>query len=119
MVADGVAEHVDRGRRTSRRPGPTDRHFVWDSATGVVRFGPPIRYPDGSVRQHGAIPRDGADIAVTGYRYGGGARGNVGARTLTALRSAVPYRRVGRQPRPGHAAGSTPRRSPRPRSADR
>ena len=35
---------------------------------GVVRFGPRIRYPDGSVRQHGRIPRDGAEIAVTGYR---------------------------------------------------
>jgi predicted phage baseplate assembly protein len=69
----------------------TDNHFVWDSATGIVRFGPRIRYPDGSVRQHGRIPRDGAEIAVTGYRYGGGSAGNVGARTLTALRSSVPY----------------------------
>jgi predicted phage baseplate assembly protein len=73
------------------RSGATDNHFVWDSATGIVRFGPRIRYPDGSVRQHGRIPRDGAEIAVTGYRYGGGAAGNVGARTLTALRSSVPY----------------------------
>jgi predicted phage baseplate assembly protein len=71
--------------------GPADRHFVWDSGTGVVHFGPRIRYPDGSVRQHGAIPRDGAFIEVTGYRHGGGARGNVGARTLTLLRSAVPF----------------------------
>ena len=69
----------------------TDPHFVWDSASGVVRFGPRVRYPDGSIRQHGRIPRDGAEIAVTGYRYGGGAQGNVGARTLTVLRSAVPY----------------------------
>ncbi len=73
------------------RSGATDHHFVWDSATGIVRFGPRIRYPDGSVRQHGRIPRDGAEIAVTGYRYGGGSAGNVGARTLTALRSSVPY----------------------------
>lgn len=73
------------------RSGPTDNHFVWESATGEVRFGPHIRYPDGSARQHGRIPRDGSEIAVTGYRYGGGAGGNVGARTLTALRSSVPY----------------------------
>jgi predicted phage baseplate assembly protein len=73
------------------RSGSTDNHFVWDSASGVVRFGPRIRYADGSVRQHGRIPRDGAEIAVTGYRYGGGATGNVGARTLTVLRSSVPY----------------------------
>jgi predicted phage baseplate assembly protein len=71
--------------------GPADRHFVWDSGTGVIHFGPRIRYPDGSVRQHGAIPRDGAFIEVSGYRHGGGSRGNVGARTLTLLRSAVPF----------------------------
>ena len=45
---------------------PTDRHYVWDSGTGVVHFGPRIRYPDGSIRQHGAIPRDGALIEVAG-----------------------------------------------------
>lgn len=71
--------------------GADDRHFVWDSGTGVLHFGPRIRYPDGSVRQHGAIPRDGAFVEVTGYRHGGGSRGNVGARTLTMLRTAVPF----------------------------
>ena len=84
------ARRMDRGRGllpVRRRPTP---HFVWDSASGVVRFGPRIRYPDGSVRQHGRIPRDGAEIAVTGYRYGGGAAGNVGARTLTVMRTSVP-----------------------------
>jgi predicted phage baseplate assembly protein len=68
-----------------------DRHYVWDSGTGVIRFGPRVRYSDGAVRQHGRIPRDGAQITVTGYRNGGGARGNVGARTLTVMRSAVPF----------------------------
>jgi predicted phage baseplate assembly protein len=71
--------------------GPQDRHYTWDSGTGAIRFGPRVRYPDGSARQHGAIPRDGAQITVTGYRHGGGARGNVGARTLSVLRSTVPY----------------------------
>lgn len=71
--------------------GPDDRHVVWESATGVVRFGPRVRYPDGTVRQHGAIPPDGALVQVTGYRHGGGATGNVGARTLTNLRSTLPF----------------------------
>ncbi len=71
--------------------GPTDRHVVWDSTTGRIHFGPRIRYPDGSVRQHGAVPADGATIQVTGYRYGGGTAGNVGARTLNTLRSTVPF----------------------------
>ena len=69
----------------------TDRHFVWESGTGTIRFGPRVRYADGSIRQHGSIPRDGAQIVVTGYRHGGGSRGNVGAQTLTVLRTSVPY----------------------------
>jgi predicted phage baseplate assembly protein len=64
---------------------------MWDSGSGTVRFGPRVRYPDGTVLQHGAIPRDGSQISVTGYRHGGGARGNVGARTLTVMRSSVPF----------------------------
>jgi predicted phage baseplate assembly protein len=71
--------------------GPDDPHVHWDNATGVVTFGPRVRYPDGTIRQHGAIPPDGATIAVTGYRHGGGASGNVGAGTLAALRSSVPF----------------------------
>lgn len=73
------------------RSGATDRHFTWNSSSGVISFGPRIRYPDGTVRQHGRIPHDGAEIRVAAYRTGGGASGNVGARTLTVLRSAVPY----------------------------
>lgn len=69
----------------------TDKHVVWDSATGEVRFGPAIRHPDGTVRRHGAAPPDGAEVRVTGYRSGGGARGNVGARTLATLRGALPF----------------------------
>lgn len=71
--------------------GPLDRHFVWESGTGQVRFGPRVRYPDGSVRQHGAIPRDGSRVEATSYRHGGGTSGNVGARTLTLLRTTLPF----------------------------
>ena len=71
--------------------GPQDRHYTWESGTGTIKFGPRVRYPDGSIRQHGRIPRDGAQIVVSGYRHGGGSRGNVGARTLTVMRSTVPY----------------------------
>ena len=56
-----------------------------------MRFGPRVRYADAKVkpRQHGAIPRDGAEIMVTGYRTGGGTRGNMGAELLTALRRST------------------------------
>ena len=71
--------------------GPTDRHVSWDDGSGEITFGPRVRYADGSVRQHGAIPPAGASITVSRYRHGGGARGNVGAATLTRLRTAIPY----------------------------
>ncbi|MBT0768203.1 putative baseplate assembly protein [Kineosporia sp. J2-2] len=73
------------------RSGPYDRHFVWDSASGAIRFGPAVRQPDGWVRRHGAVPAEGATVSVTGYRVGGGAAGNVGARTLVAPRTPLPY----------------------------
>ncbi|HTZ43943.1 MAG TPA: putative baseplate assembly protein [Jatrophihabitans sp.] len=94
-------EHVavtDRGTVTAwqevadfTRSGPDDRHYTFSSGGGQITFGPRVRYADGSVRQHGAIPPDGSEISITGYRHGGGGRGNVGARTLTVLRSTVPY----------------------------
>lgn len=71
--------------------GPADRHVVWDGATGQIRFGPAVRYPDGTVRQHGAVPPSGASVSISGYRTGGGAGGNVGAGTLTVLRTTIPY----------------------------
>ncbi|MCU1375298.1 MAG: putative baseplate assembly protein [Actinomycetia bacterium] len=68
-----------------------DQHVVWDPGSGTIRFGPNIRYPDGTTRQHGAVPPGGAEIGVAGYRYGGGASGNVGANTLTSLQTTIPF----------------------------
>ncbi len=90
-VVDGDTATVWTEVEDFSESGPRDRHVVWDDSTGVVHFGPRVRYPDGSVRQHGAVPRDGSTIRVTAFRSGGGARGNVGARTLTLMRSSVPY----------------------------
>jgi predicted phage baseplate assembly protein len=71
--------------------GGHDRHYVWDGATGAIRFGPSVRFGDGTVNQHGAIAPDGAEIIVDRYRHGGGAAGNVGAGTLTVLRTTVAF----------------------------
>ncbi|MGH8981962.1 MAG: putative baseplate assembly protein [Acidimicrobiales bacterium] len=71
--------------------GPADRHYAIDDASGTITFGPAVRYADGTVRQHGAIPPDGAEIAIDRYRRGGGAAGNVGAGTLTLLRTTIAY----------------------------
>jgi predicted phage baseplate assembly protein len=87
---DGI-EHAWEEVTDFVNSGPYDRHAMWDGTTGIIRFGPNIRYPDGSTRQHGAVPAEGHRVGVTGYRYGGGAAGNVGAGTLAALRSTIPY----------------------------
>jgi len=89
VTADGVEEWNEVDDFTASTA--TDRHFTWDGASGVVRFGPRVRYADGSLRQHGAVPRDGSEIVATRYRHGGGGVGNVGAGTLSVLRTTVPF----------------------------
>ncbi len=71
--------------------GPEDQHFVLDPIGGEIVFGPGVRQPDGQIRQHGAIPPRGAAIKIPSYRVGGGHRGNVARRAITALRASVPY----------------------------
>ena len=73
------------------RSGPGDRHYVIDSTTGQIHFGPLIRYPDGTSRRHGAVPPEGARISMTRYRAGGGSSGNVGSNTLVTMRTTIPY----------------------------
>ncbi|MFI2758892.1 putative baseplate assembly protein [Streptomyces echinatus] len=70
--------------------GEEDRVFTWSGATGEIRFGPRVTAKTGETRQYGAIPPENAQITVTGYRYGGGSRGNVGAGKLTVLLTSVP-----------------------------
>jgi len=69
---------------------PEDTVFTWSGATGEIRFGPRVTARDGRARQYGAIPEEDAQIWVTGYRYGGGRRGNVGAGKLTVPLTAIP-----------------------------
>lgn len=80
--------------------GPVSKHYTLDLATGTVTFG------DG---RHGKIPRPKlpeapklstalttlpppplTNIRARSYRWGGGARGNAGANSITALRGSVP-----------------------------
>ncbi len=69
----------------------TSRHFVIDRTSGQVRFGPLVRLPDGTVRHHGAVPPRGAPVRLRTYRTGGGSAGNLTARSLSVLRSSIPY----------------------------
>ena len=65
--------------------------FTWSGATGEIRFGPRVFDREGRARQHGAVPPEDAQIYVTGYRYGGGRRGNVAANRLTVLHTSIPF----------------------------
>ncbi len=69
----------------------TDRHFVLDSPSGEIRFGPALSQRDGSVKRYGAFPHQNSLIVFTRYRYGGGTVGNVKARTLSVLKTSIPY----------------------------
>ena len=68
-----------------------DRVFTWSGASGEIRFGPRVLDREGRVWQHGAIPPIDAQISVTGYRFGGGRRGNVAAERLTVLHTSIPF----------------------------
>jgi predicted phage baseplate assembly protein len=68
-----------------------DRVFTWSGANGEIRFGPRVLDRAGRVWQHGAIPPIDAQIYVTGYRFGGGRRGNVPADRLTVLHTSIPF----------------------------
>ncbi|MBD2207061.1 putative baseplate assembly protein [Calothrix sp. FACHB-1219] len=99
---------------------PQDRHYVIDSLTGMVQFGPLIREPGQIQRQtkvrsriqqprldetiaqpsdienalehqYGAVPPKGAEVRILAYRTGGGKEGNVQVGSLQFLKSAVPY----------------------------
>jgi predicted phage baseplate assembly protein len=71
--------------------GPADRHYLLDSATGTVHFGPVVRLADGTVRNHGAVPEADAAVRARMYCVGGGARGNVGAGAIRTLKSSIPF----------------------------
>lgn len=68
-----------------------DRHYVLDTSTGEVQFGPAIRQQTGRMRSYGRVPEVGRRMRIAGYRTGGGAAGNVPANRLSVLRTTVPY----------------------------
>ncbi|MET9414686.1 baseplate J/gp47 family protein [Streptomyces klenkii] len=88
--------------------GPGDRHFTLDPRTGEAVFAPVVAGARGP-RQHGAPLPAGAVVRIRRYLTGGGARGNVPARTITVLRTPLPY--VSSVTNPAPAVGGTERES--------
>ncbi|MCC3773411.1 putative baseplate assembly protein [Streptomyces sp. UNOB3_S3] len=84
--------------------GPDDRHFTLDPRTGEAVFAPVVVGARGP-RRHGAPLPAGAVVRIRRYLTGGGARGNVPARTLTVLRTPLPY--VSSVTNPAPAVGGT------------
>ncbi|GHF70318.1 hypothetical protein GCM10010218_59600 [Streptomyces mashuensis] len=84
--------------------GPDDRHFTLEPRTGEAVFAPVVAGARGP-RRHGAPLPAGATVRVRRYLTGGGARGNVPARTLTVLRTPLPY--VSSVTNPAPAVGGT------------
>ncbi len=92
-VEEDEAKGFEKWTRVSDFAGSnrTDQQYLLNSAKGEVVFG------DG---EQGKIPsrlttqdrpeQDLANVKVS-YRWGGGARGNAGAKTITSLQSPVPY----------------------------
>ena len=89
--------------------GPDDRHFVLDSVSGLVLFGPAVREADGSLRQYGQVPPKGVTVRIRRYATGGGGKGNVGAAAIQTLKSSVPFisKVENRRPAQGGVDGET------------
>jgi len=71
--------------------GPDDRHFIVESATGTIRFGPAVRQPDGSLRQHGAIPEAASVLRMARFSIVGGVGGYVASGAIRTLKSSIPF----------------------------
>ncbi|MGW7578583.1 putative baseplate assembly protein [Streptomyces sp. NPDC054765] len=107
-----IVEASAEGRRTERwtyvpalaGSGPEDRHFTLDPRTGEAVFALAVHGARGP-RRHGAPLPAGAEIRARRYLTGGGAQGNVPARTITVLRTPLPY--ISSVSNPAPAVGGT------------
>ncbi|MCA6091959.1 baseplate J/gp47 family protein [Streptomyces sp. SCA3-4] len=89
--------------------GPGDRHFTLDARSGEAVFAPVVGTGRGALR-HGVPLPAGAAVRAPRYLTGGGAGGNVPARTITVLRTPLPY--VSAVTNPAPATGGTDAETP-------
>jgi len=89
--------------------GSDDRHYTFDPMHGEVSLGPAVRQVDGTYDQYGWVPPKGVDMRMSMYTVGGGSGGNVARRTISILRTAIPYvsRVENREPAQGGVDGET------------
>jgi predicted phage baseplate assembly protein len=76
------------------RSGPSDKVYTIALSTGLVTFGDGVngKVP-GFVSSDGSntFASDAPNVMATRYQWGGGASGNAGANTITALDTVIPY----------------------------
>jgi len=89
--------------------GSDDRHYAFDPVHGEIMLGPAVRQVDGTYDQYGFVPPKGTDFRMAMYTVGGGSGGNVARRTISILRTAIPYvsRVENREPAQGGVDGET------------
>lgn len=89
--------------------GGNDPVFRLDHAAGVIELGPVVRLADGSMRAHGRVPPQDAELRLREYWTGGGSAGNVPAGALCVLRTPIPYVKSvsNRRPATGGRDGET------------
>ena len=68
-----------------------DRHYLLDHANGSIQFGPSVRQADGTNLQYGRLPESGRKVRISGYRQGGGVKGNLPIGSLTQMISPLAY----------------------------
>lgn len=68
-----------------------DKVFTWNGSDGEIAFGPAVLDREGRRVQHGAVPSLDSGVLTTGYRHGGGSRGNVGPHRLRVLQTSIPF----------------------------
>jgi predicted phage baseplate assembly protein len=68
-----------------------DLHYVLDSMSGALSFGPALLQPDGQVYLFGATPAKDSVLRFDRYQYGGGVAGNVPQGALSVPKSSIPY----------------------------
>ncbi len=70
---------------------PSARRFVVDYSGGRLMFPPAVRRPDGGLDYLGDVLPPRATARIKEYAYGGGKDGNVAARSITVLRTSIPF----------------------------
>lgn len=78
-----------------------------DASSSLTPPNHPAQGRESLEKQYGAVPSRGASLQMLRYRTGGGLRGNVQARTIRIVKSAIPYVAAVINHRPGRGGANS------------